>query len=197
MDPLELDMNNGGDARANKQQLAKYNLSRDDDGSKRMDLFLTGDVVSPEFYSAAVVQMVNLREGDRVIAHIHTSGGNMKSALMISHAMDTSKAEVTTRACGRVCSAGVLLFINGDRYEITRDADFMCHPARSTVGYNKLSNNSEFLRMMNNALSPYLVRGMRIGLLTEDEVRTLHETGEDIYISGAEARRRMNLEGGA
>lgn len=76
---------------------------------------------------------------------VDTDGGNVKTALAIYDIIQATHAPVYTYALSEVSSAGVLIFISGEKRYSFKHSIFMMHPASLSVS----GNHMEFNNAMN------------------------------------------------
>ena len=100
-----------------------------DQGTKENSL--VGKVMSQAYALAA--------EGDEPIhVFIDTDGGSLKVALTIYDMLKATKCEIHTYGLSEVCSAGVIIYLAGDKRFAFKHTQFMTHPASLSASGNHL-----------------------------------------------------------
>ena len=96
-----------------------------DQGTKENSL--VGKVMNQAYALAA--------EGSEPIhVFIDTDGGSLKVALTIYDMLKATKCEIHTYGLSEVCSAGVIIYLAGDKRFAFKHTQFMTHPASLSAG---------------------------------------------------------------
>lgn len=80
-----------------------------------------------EEYIERIAAIREANEGDIVRIYLNTEGGDAYTALSIIKAMNESNGHIITVVDGQCSSAGTLIFLAGDEYEVGPDCSFMVH----------------------------------------------------------------------
>lgn len=93
----------------------------------RYDFYLSGPVADAELYANWFSAIRNAQPQDEVIIHINSRGGYTATALQFVRAMSETQATITCSIEGDCMSAATMIFLAGDRFEITPHSAFMVH----------------------------------------------------------------------
>ena len=103
-------------------------------GDSTKENSLTGKIISQTYALAA--------EGSEPIhVFIDTDGGSLKVALTIYDMLKATKCPIFTYGLSEVCSAGVVIFLAGEKRFGFKHTQFMTHPASLSASGNHLDFN--------------------------------------------------------
>ncbi len=126
-------------------------------------------------------------ENDVVIIDISTFGGHVVEMLRILDAIELTKAKVVANVSGYAMSAGVPLALSADEVNIGPNSILLVHLAQRSYGILDLDNPMQ--KHVIDILDKYVSKFM-----TKEEITNLVD-GEDVYISGAQLRIRLDAGG--
>ena len=127
---------------------------------------------------------------DEFVFHISTPGGDVICGGVLTAAMRSTAASVTTIAEGPVCSCGVTIWSEGKTRVISPGSYFMQHFTSGGMGGNT-GTLSEKIEFTKNYVLDYMGRLVVIGLFTQEEITDMVSREAQIFISGEEAIRRV------
>lgn len=109
--------------------------------------------------------MADNKENLPIHVMIDTDGGNVKTALAIYDIMQSTHAPVYTYALSEVSSAGVLIYIGGERRFAFNHSQFMLHPASLTVSGNHLEfdNTMSMVKSQTERVEDIFKKRIRMG----------------------------------
>jgi len=131
------------------------------------------------------------KSSDVVHIHIASPGGSVFLMGRIVSAIKATKAKVITYAQGCVASAATTVWISGHERHILPGAYFMQHMSSQGLG-GKSSDIAAKASFCVEYISHQLAPAVEIGLFTETEVSDMIALSSDIYISGREAKARID-----
>lgn len=150
-------------------------------------VFLTSSIEAVHLYNELVHKLYSADSHENFVLFINTPGGDMGSASMICDAIRNSKAKVTARLSGSVCSAGTMIALTCDQLEIAEDTDFMIHYYSCTnSGKGSEVKQRQAFIDKNMPITFHRVYG---GFLSEDEINQVID-GTDIWLNADEVRER-------
>lgn len=91
------------------------------------ELYLSGPVEAPERYTEWFNLMRNATPEDTILLRINSRGGYTATAVQFARVMSECPATIITSIEGDCMSAATMIFLAGDRYEITPHSSFMVH----------------------------------------------------------------------
>lgn len=146
--------------------------------------------IQPSALSISTVDRVRKAEkGTTVHIYLSSHGGSVAHMLQIITAIQTSKADVIIHVDGFAFSAAAIITFAGNDVVIPDDALVMFHVAR----YN--TPKGTVLLPLNHPVQQHLIKMMDKyagHVLTDLDVRRVLN-GEDVFISGKEIKRRLEL----
>ncbi len=131
-------------------------------------------------------------KNDVVIMDISTFGGHVVELLRLLDAIESTKAKVVANVVGYSMSAGVPLALAADEVNIGSNSIILVHMAQGSrfgIGYGMLPLDDPMQKHVIDILDKYVSKFM-----TKEEIVKM-VGDEDIYISGAELRIRLDAGG--
>jgi len=110
----------------------------------------------PSEYARVVDTLRNAKASDVIAIHVTTYGGLSDSADLLRQSIIKSPAHVIGRAAGHVASAGTIIFIACDEYEITPTSTFLFHEGSGGTGAIKHSDAQAAIDFTKNTYQKYL-----------------------------------------
>lgn len=151
-------------------------------------IYISGEIAEPEKYIGCIDAIRNANETDVIRIHINSPGGDLFTTIQFIRAITESEAMIICSAEGACMSAATMLFLSGQRFEISEHCLFMFHNySGGTFGkggemYDQLVNERKW--------SESIIRKVYSGFLTEDEIRSILEN-KDIWMEGKEVMTRL------
>jgi ATP-dependent protease ClpP protease subunit len=151
-------------------------------------IYLSGQIESPENYTACFDSIRNADEDDIIRIHINSPGGDLFTTIQFIRVMTECKGTVICSAEGACMSAATMIFLCADMYEISEHCLFMFHNySGGTFGkggemYDQLINERKW--------SEKIIHKMYGGFLTDAEISSILEN-KDIWMEGEEVMRRL------
>ena len=157
---------------------------------RRIHHFYISDVVEePKGYVDMIHQIRVAPEGDIVLIHINTPGGNLDTGIQIVNAMTASAAHVVCSIEGIAYSLGTLLFLAADEFLIHDNCMMMFHNYSGGIwgkGHEQISQLEATTKWFN-----VLARKYYIPFLSEEELDRMTK-GEDLWMESDEVRQRLD-----
>lgn len=149
--------------------------------------FLTSEIEAAHSYNELVHKLYSADSHEHFVLFINTPGGDMGSAHMICDAIRNSKATVTARLSGSVCSSGTIIVLACDQLEVAENTEFMIH----YYSCNNAGKGSEIKQRQAfiDKNMPVIFHRIYDGFLSDDEINRVIE-GTDIWLNGDEVRER-------
>jgi len=151
-------------------------------------IYISGTIEPPEKYIGCIDAIRNANETDVIRIHINSPGGDLFTTIQFIRAIAESSAMVICSAEGACMSAATMLFLSGQRFEISEHCLFMFHNySGGTFGkggemYDQLVNERKW--------SENIIRKVYEGFLTEPEIRSILDN-KDIWMEGKEVMKRL------
>jgi ATP-dependent protease ClpP protease subunit len=133
------------------------------------------------------------KDNDEVHIHIASPGGSVFLMGRIVSAIRATKAKVITYAQGCVASAATTVWMSGHERHILPGSYFMQHMSSQGLG-GKSSDIAAKAAFCVEYISAQLQPAIEIGLFTDQEIRDMVASSADIYISGREAKARIDAK---
>jgi ATP-dependent protease ClpP protease subunit len=152
-------------------------------------IHITDDVVEPAEYARIVDVLRNAKDTDTIIVYVTTYGGYSDTADLLRQSIIKSPATVIGRAAGTVASAGTIIFIACDEYEITPTTTFLFHEGSGGTGPVKHSDAQAAIDFTKKHL-PDVFKTAYGELLTPKEYKELSQ-GKELFLSGRAVTERL------
>ena len=146
------------------------------------------------YYAEAVTLLNTLTSQSNVTVRIGSNGGSLYAGAIIANAVKTSKAKVTTIACGVVASAAALIWSYGQT-RLVEDGSVLLFHMSSHCDWG----NSEGIRITAENTVHY-VKVVAVdplveqGILTIDEAEALIDKRQDVLIDSNTMRERLEKQ---
>ena len=115
----------------------RFGRSFFDDGSFRVektpsmavkyDIYLFGEIEDAAQFTEAIEALDGANEGDIVIIHLSTNGGDCDATDTFLYSMQNSAARVIVRASGGVHSAGSMILLAADEFTLSPNFNCLVH----------------------------------------------------------------------
>ncbi len=150
--------------------------------------YLCGEIKSAEEYVEWFHILRAAGENDVIYIRINSEGGDLFAALQICRAMQESNATIVCSVEGICMSAATLIFLSGDRFELSDHTMFMFHNYSSgTIG-----KGGEMYDQITHfrAWSEKLFNSFYKDFLTPDEIKSMLDN-KDIWLDAEEVAKRL------
>ncbi len=150
--------------------------------------YLCGEIKSAEEYVEWFHILRAAGENDVIYIRINSEGGDLFSALQICRAIQESNATIVCSVEGICMSAATLIFLSGDRFELSDHTMFMFHNYSSgTIG-----KGGEMYDQITHfrAWSEKLFNSFYKDFLTPDEIKSMLDN-KDIWLDAGEVAKRL------
>lgn len=150
--------------------------------------YLCGEIKSAEEYVEWFHILRAAGENDVIYIRINSEGGDLFSALQICRAMQESNATIVCSVEGICMSAATLIFLSGDRFELSDHTMFMFHNYSSgTIG-----KGGEMYDQITHfrAWSEKLFASFYKDFLTPEEIKSMLDN-KDIWLDAEEVAKRL------
>lgn len=158
--------------------------------AQRHEFYLVGAVLEPEAYVEWFDMIRNAGPEDEIVFRINSSGGYMATALQFMRCMADSEATITCSVEGECMSAATIVFLAGDRLEISPHSMFMFHNYRGGFSGKggEIYDNAVFEREWSIKLTKDIYRNF----LTDDEIEQMMH-GRDFWMDAEEVMVRAQV----
>lgn len=152
------------------------------------EFYLSGEVLSPEYYVDWFTIMRNANDDDTVKIYINSPGGDLHTAIQFLRVLAETNATVITSAEGACMSAATLIFLSGDQIEVTPHSLFMFHNySGGAIGKGgELYEQAVFERTWSLGLFTEMYQGF----LTPEEISAMLD-GKDVWLTSDEVTTRI------
>lgn len=157
--------------------------------SSLYEYYISGPITGPEDYIEIFDQIRHAREDDEIRIYLNTYGGDMYTAIQFMRVLSETNALVTCSVEGACMSAGTLIFLNADIFEVTPHSSFMIHSySGGTVG----KGSEMHAQIIHEKLwAEKLFKEVYEDFLTSNEI-DLILAGKDLWMDVDEVAERMN-----
>jgi ATP-dependent protease ClpP protease subunit len=150
--------------------------------------YLCGEIKPAEDYVDWFQILRAAGESDIIYIRINSEGGDLFSALQLVRAIQDSQATIVCSVEGICMSAATLIFLSGDRFELSDHTMFMFHNYSSgTIG-----KGGEMYDQITHfrAWSEKLFNSFYGGFLTKEEIKSMLDN-KDIWLDANEVAKRL------
>lgn len=152
------------------------------------ELYLSGPVDEPEKYTEWFNLMRNAQPDDTILIRINSRGGYTATAVQFARVMSECPAEIVCSIEGDCMSAATMIFLAGDKFEITPFSSFMVHnysggsEGKGGEMYDQIVFEREWSsRFLNSVYKDFL---------TKKEIESLLD-GKDIWLHYDDVANRV------
>lgn len=151
------------------------------------NIYLYGLIISAQQFVSAVEVLGNASDQDVVVIHLSTDGGSLDATDTLITAMNESEAHVVVKASGGVHSAGTLIILAADEFQLSDNANFLFHNGSCGAG----GKFSDFISHAdhNKKYFERVIRTAYHGFLLETEIDDVLK-GCDLWMDSDEFVRR-------
>ncbi len=153
------------------------------------EYYISGSITSPENYIEIFDQIRHAREDDEIRIYLNTYGGDLYTAIQFMRVLSETSALVTCSVEGACMSAGTLIFLNADVFEVTPHSSFMIH----NYSGGTMGKGSEMHAQIvhEKKWSEKLFKEVYEDFLTDKEIDEIL-AGRDLWMEVEEVAERMN-----
>jgi len=153
------------------------------------EYYISGEITSPEDYIGIFDEIRHAREDDEIRIYLNTYGGNLYTAIQFMRVLSETNALVTCSVEGACMSAGTLIFLNADVFEVTPHSSFMIH----NYSGGTMGKGSEMHAQIvhEKKWSEKLFKEVYEDFLTNKEIDEIL-AGRDLWMEVEEVAERMN-----
>lgn len=153
------------------------------------EYYISGAITGPEDYVEIFDQIRHAREDDEVRIYLNTYGGDLYTAIQFMRVLSETQALVTCSVEGACMSAGTLIFLNADIFEVTPHSSFMIH----NYSGGTMGKGSEMHAQIvhEKKWSEKLFKEVYEDFLTTKEIDEIL-AGRDLWMEVEEVAERMN-----
>lgn len=151
------------------------------------DVFLH-DIKDPEYYSDLFYILKTAKDVDMINLHINSHGGNADSLIQMRTYIRECDATVIGFAEGFVASAGSMLFLACNAWNVFPNLSFMCHNySGGTAGKgSEMASQMDFEKVWSRELMYDCYKGF----LTDKEIEEML-AGKDFWMGSKEVSERL------
>lgn len=164
----------------------------EEDDPKIYNIFVYGAIEDTTQFIPAVEALQYATEGDLVVVHLSTPGGDVNATDTFLNALGSCDGSIVFKASGAVCSAGTMILVwaadNGCPIEYSEGFYAMVHTG--SFGYGgKLSDFKSAVRFLLSK-DEAETWGLYKGFLTDDEIEHMLY-GREFWFDSHEFRVRL------
>lgn len=169
---------------------AKNNAMYSRSLSSYVEIYISGNIGQPENYIDCFNIIRNATETDTIKIFINTYGGSLDTAIQFMRCLQETQAHIIASNEGMCASAGTLIFLSADSFEVSEHSRFMVHNYSvwlSGKGH-ELHTEVDFCRDW----SGNLVKTVYKDFLSTDEIDQVL-SDKDIWMDSEELQLRCEL----
>jgi ATP-dependent protease ClpP protease subunit len=152
------------------------------------EFYISGVIKSPDNYIEWFDTIRHARRDDVIKIYLNTYGGDMFTGIQFMRALSETEAHVICSVEGACMSAGTMIFLCADEFEVTPHSMFMFHNySGGTMG----KGGEMYLQIQHERKwSERLLNEIYEGFLTTEEIRSLLDN-KDMWMDVDEVVLRM------
>lgn len=168
---------------------AKLGSSFSKTSSHLYEFYLSGEILDAEEYIDWFDVIRNANSTDTIRIYINSGGGDLYTTLQFLRVMSETEATIVTSVEGACMSAATMIFLHGDRQEVTPHSLFMFHNySAGVVGKGgEMYDQLQFERKW----SENFMTDVYAGFLTTEEITSMMHN-KDIWMTSDEVVERLN-----
>lgn len=153
------------------------------------NLYLYGLIVSAQQFVGAMEVLATAGPEDTILIHLSTDGGSLDATDTFLQGIRETEAHVVAKVSGSCCSAGTLIALAADEFQLSENASFLFHNGGAFVG----GKYSDFVSQTEHTKKYFerVIRTSYIGFLEESEINDLMR-GVDLWMDSEEFVTRHN-----
>ena len=153
------------------------------------EYYISGSITGPEDYIEVFDQIRHAREEDEIKLYLNTYGGDLYTAIQFMRVLSETNALVTCSVEGACMSAGTLIFLNADVFEVTPHSSFMIHNYSGGTFGKGSEMHAQIVH--EKKWSEKLFKEVYEDFLTTQEINEIL-AGRDLWMEVEEVAERMN-----
>lgn len=147
-------------------------------------------IQEPIYFRKLQGLLSSAQEGDTVVFHLNTGGGDFYTALAIIGWIHNTEATTVAVIEGEVCSAGTFFIMACDNVIAMPHSVVMLHSA-SYGTYGDTKRVRKFVKFQDEQISKF-TQEIYEGFLTIEEINSMVEDSEEIWLTSEEVIERLN-----
>jgi len=182
-------MNNKKQASHNESEPQEFGITYHPVKQGIYNIYLFGVIESAQQFIGAIEVLAMAGPDDIVVVHLSTDGGSLDATDTFLTAIRETEAHVVAKVSGSCCSAGTLIALAADEFQLSENASFLFHNGGAFVGgkYSDFVSQSEHTKKYFERV----IRSSYIGFLEESEINDLMR-GVDLWMDSDEFVTRHN-----
>lgn len=172
--------------------------TKDESGLPHYDIWVLGTIGDSPADSTVSYDIVSILDsappGTNVTFKISSPGGVVTIALRICAAMERTRADVTTVAVGRCCSAGLQLWSRGKTRVMQPGAYLMAHGSSHGDSGNSAGIAASAQQTVDYVANVMLRPLVELKVITMEQFIEITERRADIYIDAGTYAKRLEEE---
>ena len=151
------------------------------------EIYISGEILGPEYYIEEYNIIRNAQDCDVIKFILNTHGGRVDSALQFIRVMSESNAHLIASIEGHCMSAGTMIFLAADEFEIAPNSSIMIH--NYSGGTQGKGHEMHTQIMFEHAWSKEFLRSTYEEFLTPQEIEALL-LGSDLWLTSTQVAER-------
>lgn len=165
-----------------------FRVERTQSTATKYDIYLFGEIEDSAQFTEAVAALDGAQEGDIVVVHLSTNGGDCDATDTFLYSMGNTAAEVVVRASGGVHSAGSMILLAADNFSLS--PNFSCLIHNGSFGAVGKTSDTKTQVAFQGTFMDKLMRTTYEGFLTEPEIDALI-AGKDFWFDSDSFMERV------
>jgi len=158
--------------------------------AQSLEYYLSGPILSPDNYVEWFNEIRHAGPDDSVKIHLNTGGGDVDTALQFTRVLGETQAHVTCSVEGSCMSAGTMIFLCADSWEITPHSLWMFH--NYSGGIVGKGGEQYDQAVFEREWSTKFLGDIYKHFLTPEEIQSLLDN-KDIWMHSDEVELRLHL----
>lgn len=176
-------------ARGGYDEEVQFPISYESHKSGTYNIYLFGQIESPNQFIGALEVMRNATENDEVVIHLQSCGGSLDATDTLLQAMHECQAPIFCKASGGCHSAASIILLAADSFQLSDNFSSLLHNG-STGSMGKFSDYRSETAFTSKWMEK-VMRNAYEGFLNEVEIENLIK-GVDIWLDAEEWVQRHN-----
>jgi ATP-dependent Clp protease protease subunit len=153
--------------------------------------YINGPITNFNDFALLLSSLKNITDKEVIRIRICSVGGSVDIGFAILNAMRACKGTIITENVGQACSMGACILMAGDKIKICEPSFTMFHNMSTFIVGDVTSIKSNSI-MAVNVTKDLLFRDS-VGLLSEDELKSIIENGEELFLTHSQMKSRLQL----
>lgn len=155
-----------------------FRVERTQSTATKYDVYLYGEIEDASQFSEAIAAMDGAQEGDIIVVHLSTNGGDCDATDTFLYSMGNTAARVIVRATGGVHSAGSMILLAADEFSLS--PGFNCLVHNGSFGVGGKTSDVKAQAAFQGPFMDKLMRQTYEGFMTDGEIDALI-AGKDFW----------------